>query len=74
MRGKGLKSPQGRFRLDIRKNFFSNMVVRCWNGLHGEVVESLSMEVFKKQGDVALGNVVSGLVGLGWHLRGLFQS
>jgi len=50
------------------------MVVRCWNGLHGEVVESLSMEVFKKQGDVALGNVVSGLVGLGWHLRGLFQS
>jgi len=58
MRGSGLKLHEGRFRLNIRKNFFTEGVVKHWNRLPKELVEAPSLEAFKKCADMALQNMV----------------
>jgi len=57
-RGNGSKLKEGRFRLDIRKKFFTMRVVRHWHRVPREAVDAPSLEVFKARLDGALSNLV----------------
>jgi len=57
-RGNGFKLRQGRFRLDIRRKFFPQRMVKHWNRLPKEAVDAPSLEAFNARLDVALGSLV----------------
>ena len=67
-RGNGFKLRQGRFRLDIRRKFFTQRVVTHWNRLPKEAVDAPSLQAFEARLDVALGSLVCWLVTL--HIAG----
>jgi len=58
MCGNGSKLHQRRFRLDIRKHFFSEGLVKNWNRLPREVFNAPSLSVFKRHLDNALNNIL----------------
>ena len=57
-RGNDFKLEEGRFRLDIRKKFFTLRVVRHWSRLPSKVVDASSLEAFKARLGGALRNLV----------------
>jgi len=48
----------GRFLLHIKKKFYTVRVVRHWNRLPREAVDTPTLEVFKARLDGALSNLV----------------
>jgi len=57
-RSNGFKLRESRFRLDIRKTFFTMRVVKHWNELPRGVVQAPSIETFKARLDRALSILV----------------
>jgi len=53
-----LREGRFRFRLDIRKKFFTVRVVKHWNRLPRDVVEAPSLETFKARLDRSLSNLI----------------
>ena len=54
----GSKLHQGRFRLDMRKHFFTERVVKHWNRLPREAVDAPSLSVFERYLDNELNNML----------------
>ena len=63
----GCKLKEGRFRLDIRKKFFTVRVVRHGNRLPRRVVDVPSLEVLKARLDGALSNLSRGRCPCSWQ-------
>ncbi|KFP16756.1 hypothetical protein Z169_02362, partial [Egretta garzetta] len=54
----GFKLKEGRFRLDVRKKFFTVRVVKHWTRCPREAVDAPSLETFKARLDGALSNLI----------------
>ena len=57
-KGNGFKLKEKRFRLHVRKKFFTQRVIRCWNKLPREVVDVPSQEAFRISLQGALGSLI----------------
>lgn len=57
-KGNGLSLHQERFRFYVKKNSFPERVIKHWNIVPKEVVESQTLEVFRRHMDVALRNII----------------
>ena len=58
MRGDGFILKEERFRLDIRKKFFTYRVVMYWHRLPREAVDAPSLEALQARLDRALANLI----------------
>jgi len=54
----GFKLKEGRFRLGLRKKYFTVRVVKHWNKLPREVLDAPSLETFKARLGGALTNLI----------------
>jgi len=63
-RGNGHKLKHRKFRLNMRKNFFTLRMMEHWNRLPREVVDSPSLEILKTSLDTVLCNLLE--VSLFW--------
>jgi len=57
-RSYGSKLKEGRFRLDIRKKYFTVSTMKHWRRLPREVVDAPSLETFKARLDGALSKLI----------------
>ena len=67
----GFKLKEGRFRLEVRRKFFTQRMVRCWNRLPREVVDAPPLETFRVRLDGSLGSLIQCVAALpmagGWN-------
>jgi len=63
-KGNGFKSKEGKFRLGVRKTFFTRRVVRQWNRLPRKTVDVPSLGALKVRLDGPLGSLTCWVVAL----------